>query len=620
MYVVTFYSFKGGVGRTMAMVNVGLELAKNGRRVLMVDFDLEAPGLNTFNLPRPSTTPPGIVDYVLYYLKNNKPDDVEKYIYECSGEGGRDGGLWIMPAGLEDPAYASNLNSIDWGTLYRQHEGYLLFENLKEQWHSYLEPDYVLVDSRTGHTDVAGICTRQLPDAVVALFFPTTQNLMGLEKVVKDIRAESASPRDKLIQLHFVTANVPDIDDENKILAERVDHFRQSLGYETLASTIHHYPSLDLLNQEVFISKHPNSRLAREYRNLMLSIIRANPEDREGALDYLKQIIRKPSGAAIRAYSEHLDDKLDDVVSKHSSDVEVLRTVAEVETLQGRFDDAIVLLTNALAVDPKHPVTLLRRAELSLLAGDGQSCVQDVMSLLETSDADYFLINRSLKLLRGSIDETNTEGIVNHAQSPAVRALSCEEKVELARELQGDTPFLPFSKAILEEGLIDPACESETKGSIGQVLALIEIAEHDFARAKELLLTIGEERLKSDINSLFNYAICEWALNESIPTELFSEIVTLDRTIGRRRPDAKYLQCIAIAYWASRSIVTANDLISRARQRSMVRGRSIFSCWTYTSVSQAEFSDHLDNMMRMFEGESIWPLGISSRLLEARDS
>ena len=50
MYVTTFYSFKGGVGRTMALVNVAVELAQRGRRVLAVDFDLEAPGIDTFEL------------------------------------------------------------------------------------------------------------------------------------------------------------------------------------------------------------------------------------------------------------------------------------------------------------------------------------------------------------------------------------------------------------------------------------------------------------------------------------------------------------------------------------------------------------------------------------------
>ena len=59
MYIVTFYSFKGGVGRTMALVNAGLELARSGRRVLLVDFDLEAPSIETFNLPRPREYTPG---------------------------------------------------------------------------------------------------------------------------------------------------------------------------------------------------------------------------------------------------------------------------------------------------------------------------------------------------------------------------------------------------------------------------------------------------------------------------------------------------------------------------------------------------------------------------------
>ncbi len=48
MYVVTFYSYKGGVGRTMALANVAALLAQDGRRVLVVDFDLEAPGVPSY--------------------------------------------------------------------------------------------------------------------------------------------------------------------------------------------------------------------------------------------------------------------------------------------------------------------------------------------------------------------------------------------------------------------------------------------------------------------------------------------------------------------------------------------------------------------------------------------
>ncbi len=273
----------------------------------MVDFDLEAPGLNTFNLPRETKQTRGIVDYVLYYLRNNKPDSIEGYIYECVGEAEKGGGLWVMPAGSEKESYAADFNSIDWGVLYSQYDGILPIENLKVQVAKDLQPDYILIDSRTGHTDIAGSCTRQLPDAVVALFFPTAQNLVGLENIVNNIRSEPSRSGRSEIKIHFVTANVPDIDDENKILADRMNHFSSVLGYNAIASTIHHYPSLDLLNQEVFVSKHPNSRLSKEYLDLMRAV-RENPEDREGALAYLKNIYRYPGKVARAAHNENIDE------------------------------------------------------------------------------------------------------------------------------------------------------------------------------------------------------------------------------------------------------------------------------------------------------------------------
>ena len=45
-YIFTFYSFKGGVGRSLAVMNVAYTLAGRGRHVLVVDMDLEAPGLS----------------------------------------------------------------------------------------------------------------------------------------------------------------------------------------------------------------------------------------------------------------------------------------------------------------------------------------------------------------------------------------------------------------------------------------------------------------------------------------------------------------------------------------------------------------------------------------------
>ena len=46
--IVTFYSYKGGVDRSMALANVAFLLAQRGHRVLAIDWDLEAPGLERY--------------------------------------------------------------------------------------------------------------------------------------------------------------------------------------------------------------------------------------------------------------------------------------------------------------------------------------------------------------------------------------------------------------------------------------------------------------------------------------------------------------------------------------------------------------------------------------------
>ncbi|HYE71696.1 MAG TPA: P-loop NTPase, partial [Blastocatellia bacterium] len=45
--IYTFYSYKGGVGRSMALANVAEWLYRQGLRVVIIDWDLEAPGLES---------------------------------------------------------------------------------------------------------------------------------------------------------------------------------------------------------------------------------------------------------------------------------------------------------------------------------------------------------------------------------------------------------------------------------------------------------------------------------------------------------------------------------------------------------------------------------------------
>src|SRR5205814_9274585 len=69
--IFTLYSYKGGVGRSLALAHLAYEFARRGLRVLAVDFDLEAPGLERYCFEgddvRRAREHPGIVDLIQEY-------------------------------------------------------------------------------------------------------------------------------------------------------------------------------------------------------------------------------------------------------------------------------------------------------------------------------------------------------------------------------------------------------------------------------------------------------------------------------------------------------------------------------------------------------------------------
>lgn len=351
MYVATFYSFKGGVGRSMALVNVAAEIARRGKRVLVVDFDLEAPGLDTFDITRSEMGRRGLLDFVCDFRAGLEVPDVREYVYQAQIDLG-EGQLWVMPAGLQNEEYHNRFRSVDWADLYAMEHGFLLFEDLKAQWKDALEMDYVLIDSRTGHTDVGGICTRQLPNAVVALFFPNEQNRRGLLSIVSQIREEAKGPLKKKIDVHFVMSNVPDLDDEEEILENEVKRFEESLGFSGPNVVIHHYDSLALLEQVTFTIQRPRSRLAREYADLALTIVRKNLEDRLGALAFLDSVSRRPRTAPS---IPDLEAELQRIRLRHSRDGEVLGRLAALRARQRKSEEALAILTQALDAGAREP-------------------------------------------------------------------------------------------------------------------------------------------------------------------------------------------------------------------------------------------------------------------------
>lgn len=601
MYVVTFYSFKGGAGRSMALMNIAVEMAMSGNRVLVVDFDLEAPGIETFNLPRPKSETPGLVDYVQSYLTNRKAPDVADYLYKSAVQRSSSGELWVMPAGLQDAHYSARLNSIDWRSLYAKEDGYFLFEDLKLQWEAYIDPDYVLIDSRTGYTDVGGICTRQLPDAVVCLFFPTEQNLQGLRKVVTQIRNENKPQREEDIRLLFVNSNVPDLDDEDQILKNRLSNFKDQLEYDDLAATIHHYNNLALLNQTVFTLERPRSRLAGEYRSLLERIRRLNPEDREGALGLLNHL-RQPKQHHLPRRQEReavdVEDDLQKIYEAHKDDGEILVRLAEFRRRQGRLEEAGVLLGGAIKSGNNSADVHLRLADITQRLRKTKDATESIMLALSREDADFPEVRWAIRWLRDL--EPN---LLREARTwAAVKALSDDEIMTLCKDLlSSDIDFLKIA-----EGLMLERIRSKNNPSLISALMLNLIGQGRSSDAIEL--AHSNQRGGGDLEQAdaFNLGMARWAVEGTPPRELFERVLRQDK--GNKRPrGANYSQCLSIAYWVVGDIERAKKEFAAARQRIMSQQIPEFSCWRYLVVEPDEFLDDLESISKLLSGDNVTP-------------
>lgn len=185
--IVTFYSYKGGVGRTFALASIGTLLAHWGYRVLCVDWDLEAPGLHLYFKPWMTDAPqPGLLELLESGIATTEIN-WRDYVTELPFEQAREP-LLFMSAGVINASYVRRMQALNWDVLYRDHNFGKFLEDLRRQWQS--ELDFVLIDSRTGITDIGGICTVQMPDFLVMLFTANLQSINGAFEVIQLARRQ----------------------------------------------------------------------------------------------------------------------------------------------------------------------------------------------------------------------------------------------------------------------------------------------------------------------------------------------------------------------------------------------------------------------------------------------
>lgn len=305
----------------MALLNVASILAGVGRNVLMIDFDLEAPGLTLFqdrqlvmsdenksesppeDDDRPSRAQGGLIDALNEFLDDpddsllmsddtgpffdqfvtslSVPEELQKIDLE-TGEQIGPGRLDLMPSGRLGPDYEKHMRKLDFRELFREGVGRPLFDRLRDVLRKDRRYDYILIDSRTGFSDEGNICTRVLPEYLVVLTGLNSQNVEGTGRFIE--RARLAERRHCVI---FVASPVPAYYDTicNRRIQAAKSRFREAgLDNVRFAAHIPYHPLL-ALEEDPRVQDLTGTTLYDQYHNITNRIREWTNDQPESRLD-----------------------------------------------------------------------------------------------------------------------------------------------------------------------------------------------------------------------------------------------------------------------------------------------------------------------------------------------
>lgn len=170
--IISFYSYKGGTGRTTATANTAAILASRGKKVVCIDMDLEGPGLAiVFGQENP---PPTLQEYLL-----KKDSRLENMIVDVTSsikgfKKEQVGTLQYIPSGND---FRETINYSDGRRLIRDMER--LFTMIADTFN----PDLILLDSPSGYGELSAL-SMYLSSCLVVVFRLSLQHILGTVRVL----------------------------------------------------------------------------------------------------------------------------------------------------------------------------------------------------------------------------------------------------------------------------------------------------------------------------------------------------------------------------------------------------------------------------------------------------
>jgi cellulose biosynthesis protein BcsQ len=326
--IVSFYSYKGGVGRTTALALFASYYAMHqSKKVFIIDCDFEAPGLiNFYGISNEELPKNGIVEYIKDKEACSEVNLRDDYVYEISKLYSGDGNIFLLPAGniFEERDRADYLEALARLDIHSTSTIVEQFKDVITDINQKYEPDVILIDSRTGFNDIFGIIANKLSNTIVGFFGNNTQNKPGLHFFLDTLLRKSRN-----VNLIFVLSIISTSFSKNLKAFENVieDYIQNNIGddLESLPAlpilSLQRNASLEKIgtdeeDSEDFVTLIERKMLS-DYQDLFLKIEQQisnfmTQQDDHAAVpdkknDLKKSILQKLDSHFPEPYAEHID-------------------------------------------------------------------------------------------------------------------------------------------------------------------------------------------------------------------------------------------------------------------------------------------------------------------------
>lgn len=243
--IVSFYSFKGGTGRSTSLANVAHALAERGATVGCIDLDLAAPGLHMIfpNIGVAHLNAKTVHDHL-----NGDDSDIEEYIIDVGAQldESPDGELLLISGAVESPGDDNPLEMMKRAL------------ELRDDFQRRRDLDYLLLDSRSGLSNHM-IPVFDKADLFLAFHRWTHQHKTGTDRLADWIKDIGVS----LDHVMSVASNVP--------TAVTEDDIREWVQTELYGVSEYHIINTSQIlrgGEEIVTLTHPDELIADQYRSL----------------------------------------------------------------------------------------------------------------------------------------------------------------------------------------------------------------------------------------------------------------------------------------------------------------------------------------------------------------